>query len=273
MIKHKNLRLILLLTSILTHIENFSNITTRKELRPRVSIITSVYNGDLFIEEFLKDITRQTIFEQCELIIINANSPGNEEPIIKTYLKKYPNIVYKKLDADPGLYAVWNIAIKMAKASLITNSNIDDRRRKSSLEMHAKFLENNSEIDLVYSDFYATTKPNETFEKNSHHEIIRYPDFSRFHMRMCLPGPFPMWRKNIHEKYGYFDEKYRFSGDWEMWLRAATNGARFKRVPGITGLFYVNPKGLTSDQEKSTLRNIEDAQIVSIYRYLWLRRK
>ena len=41
-------------------------------------------DADEFIEPYLEDITRQTIFkDKCELILINANSPGNEEPIIK----------------------------------------------------------------------------------------------------------------------------------------------------------------------------------------------
>ena len=45
---------------------------------PKISIITSVYDGDDYIESFLEDITRQTIFkDKCELIMVNANSPGN----------------------------------------------------------------------------------------------------------------------------------------------------------------------------------------------------
>ena len=89
----------------------------------RVSIITSLYNGDEFIEGFLQYITQQTIFDECELIIINANSPGNEEPIINKYLEQYSNIVYTKLDHDPGLYAVWNMAIKMASADYVITAS------------------------------------------------------------------------------------------------------------------------------------------------------
>src|SRR3990167_11330890 len=94
---------------------------------PPISIITSVYNGGQFINGFMEDITQQTIFDQCELIMINANSPGNEEAVIKKYMQKYPNIIYKKLDKDPGLYAVWTLAIQMAQGEYITNANLDDR--------------------------------------------------------------------------------------------------------------------------------------------------
>ena len=172
----------------------------RHEKKPRVSIITSLFKGDEFIAGFLSDIVRQTIFDQCELIIINANSPGREEPIIKEYMKQYPNIVYKKLDHDPGLYAVWNMAIKMARADFITNANVDDRRNPESLEICVRALEGDPAIDLVYSDYYITRTPNETFECNTAQNTVVPYDFSPTLMYKCLPGPQPMWRKTMHEK-------------------------------------------------------------------------
>ena len=241
-----------------------------EKVQPKVSIITSIYDGDDFIAQFLSDITRQTIFEQTELILINANSPGNEEPIIKEYMKKFPNIVYKKLDKDPGLYAVWNIAIKLAKSDFITNANLDDRRNPESLEKQLKALEENPNIDLVYSDFYVTFEPNETFEHNTHQYAI-YPDeFSPNVMYKCITGPIPMWRKDLHEKYGYFDEEFKSGGDFEMWNRAASLGSKFKKIPGILGLYFYNPKGLSTDNTKKALQEAELQRINAKYSYMWV---
>src|SRR5579871_950607 len=91
--------------------------------QPIISIITSLYGADQFIEGFLEDIVQQTVFDQCELIIINANSPGNEENTIKKYMERYDNILYFRLNRDPGLYGVWNLAIKMSRGTFITNAN------------------------------------------------------------------------------------------------------------------------------------------------------
>ena len=68
---------------------------------PRVSLITSLYNADEFIVDFMKNIVEQSIFPSTELIIINAHSPGNEEKEILPYLKEYPNITYIRLPHDP----------------------------------------------------------------------------------------------------------------------------------------------------------------------------
>jgi glycosyltransferase involved in cell wall biosynthesis len=234
---------------------------------PRVSIITSVYDGDEFIEGFMYDITHQTIFNRCELIIINANSPGHEEEVIKRYMKKYPNIIYKKIDEDPGVYGVWNIAIAMAQAPYITNANIDDRLKYDCYEVHAAALDANLGADLVYSDFFITHYPNETFLINRHATMMIMPQFSKRNMRKVLPNNHPMWRKSMHEKYGYFDERYKSAGDWEMWLRAVELGAIFLKVNGAYALFYNNPKGLSTNKDNPLIRK-ENAHLHLRYRHL-----
>jgi glycosyltransferase involved in cell wall biosynthesis len=237
--------------------------------KPRVSIITSLYNGDEFIVGFLEDQVKQINFDDYELIIINANSPGNEEPIIKEYVKRYPNIVYVRLDHDPGLYAVWNMGIKMARADFVTNANVDDRRNPEIVKKHVEALEQDASVDLVYSDYKVTETPNETFEKTTARYVVLPCEFSPNRMHKCLPGPQPMWRKSMHVKYGYFDETFKSAGDFEMWNRAVSKGARFKRVPGESGLFYVNPRGLSTDVTKKEMQDAESHRVSRMYSRVW----
>ncbi|MFM6397623.1 MAG: glycosyltransferase family 2 protein, partial [Planktothrix sp.] len=92
---------------------------------PLISIVTSVYKGKEFMQGFLKNITAQTIFSQCELILIDGNSPENEGEIIEAFIRKngFSNIHYHRLDEDPGLYECWNIAIRQSRGKYITNAN------------------------------------------------------------------------------------------------------------------------------------------------------
>ena len=236
---------------------------------PKVSIITSIYNGDDFIEPFLQDITRQTIFEdKCELILINANSPGNEEETIKKYLEKYPNnIVYKKLDKDPGIYGVWNLGVEMATGEYLTNANLDDRKAPWSLEKHAKMLFAHEEVDLVYADMAITNNPNETWEVNSAGtQKYNFPEFSYDNLKMInMPHASPMWRKSIHDKHGLFNDKYRSAGDWEMWLRAAAAGSKFKKINDCLGLYFFNPKGISTNPDNFDWKREEEREIYEAY--------
>lgn len=243
----------------------------RIEAQPRLSIITSVWNGDEFIEGFLEDITQQTIFSESELIMINANSPGHEEETIRKYMELYPNIIYVSLDKDPGLYGVWNRGIKMASSEFIANANLDDRSSYDALELHVKELEGDPSLDLVYGGYFITEHPNETFYNNQHIYWVDPPEFTQQNMMKCLPGPRPVWRKSLHDRYGYFDETFCMSADWGMWLRAVDLGARFKKLDGFYTLYYKNPKGLSTDPDakRSQQRHLEDQLIVLRYSHLW----
>lgn len=233
---------------------------------PKISILTSLYKGDEHIEGFLANMTSQSVFADCELIIIDANSPGNEKEIIDRYREQYSNIIYKRLDKDPGIYGCWNQALEIASGEFVTNANLDDRRSRQQLEIFANELINNPEVDLIYSQCFITGKAGETYLHNSSLETV-YPiaPFSREAMVKCLPGCMPMWRKSMHENIGGFEARYKSAGDWEMWLRAVENGSVFKMTDGIHGLYYHNPTGLSTDKSREKEKKAEEAEIFFKY--------
>lgn len=237
---------------------------------PKISLITSVFDGDDHIEQFLEDITNQTIFEEkCELVLVNPNSPGKEKKVIDKYIKKYPdNIKYYELKEDPGIYGTWNYAIEKSTGEFITNANLDDRKATNSLERHAIELMINPSVDLVYADSYITDKPNETFDKNSSAgKKYNFEQFSKEAMlRGNQPHNNPMWRKTIHDKHGVFESKYKSAGDWEFFLRSAHGGSIFKKLDGVYGLYYFNPKGLSTNPENNSWKQQEEKEIFTKYK-------
>ena len=245
-------------------------------LLPKISIITSVYDGDDYIEGFMEDITRQTIFkDKCELILINANSPGNEEEVINKYLKKFPeNIVYKKLDKDPGIYGVWNMGVELSTGEFLTNANLDDRKSIDSLEYHAKTLYIKDDVDLVYADSYITNQPHQKFE-DSEPDWRRLTPFAFTGKETLLKGNSPhnnpMWRKSLHDKHGLFDDQYFSAGDWEMWLRAAFGGSKFFCLNKLLGLYYLNPKGISTNKDTEKKKQQEEFTIFKKYQKMFLQ--
>ena len=247
--------------------ERFSQ--TSIEDLPKVSIITSVYDGDEYIKNFMENITNQTVFKtHCELIMINANSPGNEESVIKEYQDKYPeNIKYIKLDEDPGIYSVWNKAIEMSSGEYITNANLDDIRREDCVELQAKTLLCNPEAGLVYNDNYQSHTPNLQFTSDEIKTRYVTPNETTFEdlIRGNAPHNSPMWRKDIHDKYGQFDEKYKSAGDWEMWLRGTSQGMKIKKIHIPLGVYYFNPKGISTNKENDHWKRQEEQEVHQKY--------
>ena len=239
---------------------------------PKISLITSVYKADDYIDQLMEDVTRQTIFEEkCEWIILNVDPPGEEydEEVILKYAKMYPkNIIYKRLNEDPGIYDTWNMGIKMATGEFVTNVNCDDRRPAWAYEKQAKLLVANPDVDLVYNDSYIVREANVMWEDVDKLKANRY-NFEKFSkeamLRSNLPHNNPMWRKKVHDTHGYFNQYYKSAGDWDFWLRCAFGGCKFKKCQDILGVYYFNPTGMSTNPEHDSWKKEHEKEIFKNY--------
>jgi len=84
-------------------------------------------------------------------------------------------------------------------------------------------------------------------------------------MENCYAGPDPMWRKSLHDKVGYFDYKnFNTIGDWEMWIRFAESGSKFKLIPEILCLYLEH--NLTISQRQQDKTTYEKQRLYKKYR-------
>ena len=95
----------------------------------------------------MEDMLRQTIFKEVQFFILDCASPDNEAETILPYAKQHSNIIYKRLDEDPGLYPAWNFCIQNTEGDFLTNWNVDDRKTPWSLEIMRDSLVLNSDIE------------------------------------------------------------------------------------------------------------------------------
>ena len=238
---------------------------------PKISLITSVYKADEYIEQLMEDVTRQSIFEEkCEWIILNVDPEGEEfdEQVIMKYVEKYPdNIIYKRLEEDPGIYDTWNMGIKMATGDFVTNVNCDDRRPSWAYEKQAKLLVANPDVDLVYNDSYIVHEPNVMWEDvKKDTQRYNFEQFSKEAMlRGNLPHNNPMWRRKIHDTHGYFNQYYKSAGDWDFWLRCAFGGCKFKKCQDVLGVYYFNPTGMSTNPEHDSWKREHEKEIFQTY--------
>ena len=59
----------------------------------------------------------------------------------------------------------------------------------------------------------------------------------------------PLWRKSLHDRFGFFDESYKTAADGDFWLRCAVGGAKISMVNHPVGLYYENPSGRSTNPE------------------------
>jgi GT2 family glycosyltransferase len=223
-----------------------------------VSAIASLYRGGDFIGQFLENVTSQSIFESCELIIIDADSPEDEFSMISRYMERFPNIVYHRTPTRIGIYEAWNLGVEMARGRYITNTNLDDLRRSDSFERQVEILEKFPFVDVVYQDFYYSFDGTADFDKTAAVGVqSQLPIVTPYNlMRSNSPHNAPMWRRTVHDDVGMFDASYRSAGDYDFWLRAIQAGKVFYKVNDPHVVYFVNPEGLST---RPNTRGIEEA--------------
>lgn len=217
---------------------------------PRVAALVSVFNARDFLRGRLDNLLGQTIADDLDIVCVNAGSHHHEDAyVLAEYALAHPQVRVITTQRDPQMES-WNVAIRATDATFVTNQNCDDRMAPWGLETLLDALERGDGADVAYSNAYCITDRESTWdgnwtlfkEKNSYPEGIidwgNKPFSPRALYEGCFLGPFPMWRKALHDRAGWFDPSYAYAGDYEMWLRFAAHGARFVNVPVYTGTFY-----------------------------------
>jgi len=224
-----------------------------------VSAIASLYRGGQFIEQFLENITTQSLFDKSELIIIDADSPEGEQEIIEKYQKVYSNIIYKRINYKIGIYDAWNEALRLARGSYLTNTNLDDLRRLDSFEIQAAALNEFPFFDVVYQDFFYSFDSHLDFEQVADYGFKSNLPIVTPNNLLCFNSPHnaPMWRAQLHKELVLFDISFRSAGDYEFWLRCILHEKRFFKlnVPHIS--YFQNPAGISTSPDT---KGIEEAR-------------
>lgn len=236
---------------------------------PLISVIVSSYAAEAFMRECLTDLEGQTIVDRCEIIVVDAASPEQEGAIALEFQRRYGNVTYVRTPKRIGVYAAWNIAIRLARGRYITPFSTNDRLNPEAYAQMVAALEAHPDVALVYGDSYLTDLPHQTFQQ--HHRIGRWtwPTYNYQQLlRECMIGPHPMWRRAVHATVGYFDESYAALGDQDFWIRIGATHAMM-HLPVVTGLYWKSPDGLSNrpgltTPEEQRLRATYAAKRVSI---------
>ena len=221
-----------------------------------VTAIISAYKSEDFIVGCIEDLRSQSLWTAGFLEIVAVCQEGSPED---DYLSDFLGDRFKLVRTPdiPTIYDAWNMAIRIASGKYITNANTDDRHTNNAYDFMSMILENNPHLDVVYHDSYISWEPNQTFEEFEkitetivagreigEPGLFKWADYSRAALADgCFIGPQPMWRANLHQRYGTFNANFKSAGDYEFWLRVSEKD-NFFHIPMVLGLYCAREDGV-----------------------------
>lgn len=129
----------------------------------KVSIIVPTYNVEMYLDECLESLQRQTL-KDIEIICVNDGSKDNSLEIIKKYAENDPRFVI--IDKENGGYGkAMNIGLDKATGEYIGIVEPDDFVPLYMYEdLYSVAKEN--DLDLLKADFYRFTRSEENGDMN-----------------------------------------------------------------------------------------------------------
>ena len=123
---------------------------------PKISVIVPVYNVEKYIRRCLESLFKNSIINDCEIIIVNDCSQDNSLSVIKSFLTKYnnpKNLSLQAHDYNRGLAAARNTGLLQAHGKYIICVDSDDWVEPDYLEKLYKRAEETN-ADIVGCDYF-----------------------------------------------------------------------------------------------------------------------
>ena len=240
----------------------------------KVSIVTSVFNGEKYLEETILSVISQT-YANIEYIIIDGGSTDGTIDIIKKYENK---ISYWISEKDESMYDGINKGIKKATGDIVASLNSDDFYADENVVRDVVNYINQAKCDGVYGNvvkFYSNI--NRKVEKKIFQ--VNYKQLLLSKHSTFMPQPTLFLKKEIYKDLNYFDLHYRYASDFDFNLRCIKH-FNIKYFDRKITYFRQHEESITSSGklEKERLEILEQNNINDYnwfilnfnYYYLWV---
>lgn len=185
---------------------------------PFVSILLPVYNGEQYLTEALDSVLSQS-YTHFELLIINDASTDNTQDILDAYAGKDNRITLYNNGSNFGVAKSLNILLKQAKGSYIARIDADDIWLPGKLEKQIIYLESHPGIYLLGTAKQTIDEQGKLL-KGKEKSIFSPEDIKKNILKgnlFCHSSV--VFRREILDTIGYYNENYKNTEDYEYWLR------------------------------------------------------
>lgn len=199
-----------------------------------VSVIIPVYNQGKKLMDTLESLLKQS-YEDFEIIIVNDGSSDDVESRFEGFIENHEikqRIMFLNNNKNLGAPASRNKGLEKSKGNYLLFCDADATLKPEALETMVSALDNNNDIDFVYSSFRWGRK----LFKLEEFSLARLQEKPFIHtMSMLRREAVPV---------GAWDESLKKLQDWDFFLTVAENNKKGMFIDKV--LFKVSPGGTIS---------------------------
>lgn len=186
----------------------------------KISIITTNYNTDKYLEETIKSVLNQKGDFELEYIITDGESTDGSLEIIKKYKDKLKYISEKDKGQSNGI----NKGLRMATGDIVAFLNADDIYLDNTLDTVVKYFKDNPKCMWLTGYCKIIDENGKQIKKyitDYKNRKLRRFSFEQLLVEDCISQPATFWRRKLLDEVGYIDESLHYSMDQDLWARFA----------------------------------------------------
>ena len=194
-----------------------------------LSIITINYNNAEGLRKTLASVAAQT-YRDIEHIVIDGGSTDGSVDIIKEYVNQC--MMYDVLwvsEKDKGIYDAMNKGVKKATGDYVYILNSGDALAAPDVVEKMMTILNNGKIDLLLGNIVRVYENKKEYAplpvKRIKDEKTCPIDVSMLTFyRGTIPQDAALVKRELFEKFGYFDDTMKICADWKLYMNMIVLG-------------------------------------------------
>jgi len=204
----------------------------------KVSIVLPVYNGAHYLHESIESCLNQT-HRNLELLLVDDCSTDQTPEIIKEYAESDDRIISIRNESNLHLPGSLNVGFRYSTGHLLTWTSDDNWYAPGAIEALARQISSTPDVGLVYSAFRHIDERGRVDPR-----IVYLPPPSLLPFVNSV-GPSFLYRREVYETIGDYNEKAEYREDYEYWLRVSKQ-FRLKRIHIPLYYYRRNPESMTA---------------------------
>lgn len=227
----------------------------------KISVITIVYNNHECIKSCIESVLSQS-YSNIEHIVIDGGSKDGTQDRIEPFKNQLGYYVSEK---DKGLYNALNKGIKKATGDIIGILHSDDFYYNANVLQDVVTIFEKSSADLIYGNGMYVDKGDIRWVKRIYKSKPykkRYLSFGWIPLHTTI-----YVKKEVFEKYGYYDENYSIASDYDISLRWFTNQS-IKKVFLDKWLVVMRLGGKSTSAALQKKKSSEDYRIMKEFKFV-----
>lgn len=226
----------------------------------RVSVIVSLYNAADKLPTLLACLAQQSVAARGELevVLVDSNSPADERAALEGFLGRQElPVVYARSAERETIQQAWNRGIGLARAPYLAFLGADEGLHPDALRRLAAALDADPLADWAMADSIVTDVDAHgvyggdvmPYDRTGYRQDLVYLD------TCYLSWVGGLYRRSIHDRFGFYDEGFRAAGDTEFKCRILPH-IRSVYVPGMLGVFNNYPEERTTQHPRAEIEDL-----------------